>query len=113
MTAYLSWRVILPLRNDPKYPQVPFPWLNTKLQANLILRKPLPQNVYHVSISFYVHLWINQTQEMQPSHDNIAPCANKNSCIVSVAPSGMQWNPGLLTGKQKGVTRWVGGEDSQ
>ena len=50
---------------------------------------------------------------MQPSHDNIAPCANKNSCIVSVAPSGMQWNPGLLTGKQKGVTRWVGGEDSQ
>ncbi len=80
MTPYLSWRVILPLRN---YPQVPFPWLNTKLQANLILRRLLPPK--RISC-IYIHLWINQTQEMQPSHDNIALCANKNSCIVSVAP---------------------------
>ena len=40
----------------PSIPQVPFPWLNTKLQANLILRRLLPQNVYHISISFYIHL---------------------------------------------------------
>lgn len=89
------------------------PMIEHKAASQPHLKKTLtPKRISYIHIILYPFVDQSNTRNATISWQHSTVREQKllhRQCCAS----GMQWNPGLLTGKQKGLTRWVGGEDSQ